>query len=142
VVVHSPTFPGEWDKHVALLRRYGAAEDLDDPVYQDPAFRRTREAQEHLAEVTERFIARIHGEEIWAEAQENGVIWVTVRAPEDNLDDPHFRLRGAVGPVDHPELGRTFAYPTVPRAQGDLPWRSGPRAPFLGEHNAEIIGIG
>jgi len=50
---------------------------------------------------------------------------MAVRAPEDNLECAHFLERGIVGQVEHPELGRSFGYPTAPRAQTDLPWRKG-----------------
>jgi crotonobetainyl-CoA:carnitine CoA-transferase CaiB-like acyl-CoA transferase len=140
VVTHPPTFPGEWDKQVAFLREFGAQGDLDDPVWQDEAMRRSEEGRAHLAEVTERFVAQRDSEEVWVEAQKHDVIWVAVRAPEDNLTDAHFRLRGVTGEVAHPDLGRAFGYPTAPRDPSDLPWLKEPRAPHLGEHNAEILG--
>jgi len=68
-----------------------------------------------------------------------------IYAPEEVLDDPHFRARGFAVEVDHPELGRAVTYPGAPYRFLHTPWRISRRAPRLGEHNGEIyaeIGIG
>jgi crotonobetainyl-CoA:carnitine CoA-transferase CaiB-like acyl-CoA transferase len=68
-----------------------------------------------------------------------------VYAPEEVLDDPHFRARGFPVEVEHPELGRTVTYPGAPYRFLGTPWRISRRAPLLGEHNAEIyaeLGLG
>src|SRR5439155_4878207 len=106
----------------------------------DEAVRRSPEAIAHLAEITSRIVAERDSEEVWVEAQTHDVIWVAVRAPEDNLEDAHFRLRGVTGEVEHPDLGLAFGYATAPRDQSDLPWLKEPRPPHLGEHNAEVLG--
>jgi crotonobetainyl-CoA:carnitine CoA-transferase CaiB-like acyl-CoA transferase len=78
--------------------------------------------------------------EFFRQAQERGIPVGVVYAPEEVLDDPHFRARGFPVEVDHPELGRTVTYPGAPYRFSRTPWRIARRAPRLGEHNAELYG--
>jgi crotonobetainyl-CoA:carnitine CoA-transferase CaiB-like acyl-CoA transferase len=78
--------------------------------------------------------------EFFRQAQERGIPVGVIYAPEEVLDDPHFRARGFPVEVDHPELGRTVTYPGAPYRFLRTPWRIACRAPRLGEHNAEVYG--
>ena len=133
-------FPGEWERVVAMLDEFGMAEDLKDPRYADPTFRKQPEARQHVDEVVQAFLATQTVEDAFHAAQRHGVIWAPIREAHESLDDPHFALRGSFTKVEHPELGRSFDYPGAPWVSEGLPWRNGPRAPFLGEHNGEVLG--
>ena len=62
-----------------------------------------------------------------------------IYAPEEVMDDPHFRERGFRVEVEHPELGRSFTYPGAPYLFHGSPWRIRRRAPQLGEHTDEVL---
>ena len=136
---------GEWRKVVDLLDSHGMAQDLRDPRYADPVFRRGPEARAHIDEVVQTFLATQNAEEVFLEAQKLGVIWSPVRQPHESLEDEHFVSRGNFAQVEHEDIGRTVPYPGSPWVSERLPWRTGPRAPHVGEHNGvvyqEVLGL-
>lgn len=73
-------------------------------------------------------------------AQECGLTVGAIYAPEELMEDPHFKDRGFPVQVEHPEIGRTITYPGAPYKFGGSPWRISRRAPALGEHNEELFG--
>jgi crotonobetainyl-CoA:carnitine CoA-transferase CaiB-like acyl-CoA transferase len=77
--------------------------------------------------------------ELWRDAQQHGLPWAPVRRPEENLDDPHWRMRGSLAEVEYPELSQSFTQVAAKWYAPEVPWRSGPRAPMLGEHTAEVL---
>ena len=72
--------------------------------------------------------------------QRNAVEAGAVYTAEDLLRDPQLQARDFFVDVEHPELGRSFAYPGGPYTLSETPWRLTRRAPLLGEHNLEIYG--
>jgi crotonobetainyl-CoA:carnitine CoA-transferase CaiB-like acyl-CoA transferase len=89
--------------------------------------------------------SRLPAADFFRQAQERGIPVGVIYAPEEVLDDPHFRARSFPVEVDHPELGRAVTYPGAPYRFLRTPWRISCRAPRLGEHNAEIyteLGLG
>lgn len=78
--------------------------------------------------------------EFFIGSQERGMPVGIIYSPDEVVDDEHFRARGFLVDVPHPELGRTFEYPGAPYAFGISPWAIRARAPLLGEHNAEVYG--
>jgi crotonobetainyl-CoA:carnitine CoA-transferase CaiB-like acyl-CoA transferase len=121
-----------------MLDAYGMAGDLKDPKYQDPSV--IAENTSHIVDdMVANFIASLSAEEAYHAAQERGFTWGVVRAPEDLFDDSHLHDRGFWKKVEHPELGRSFAYPGEAAIFGDSPWRLSRRAPLIGEHNMEIF---
>jgi crotonobetainyl-CoA:carnitine CoA-transferase CaiB-like acyl-CoA transferase len=84
--------------------------------------------------------ARLPAVDFFRQAQERGIPVGVIYAPEEVLDDPHFRARGFPVDVEHPELGRTVTYPGAPYRFTGTPWRLSRRAPRLGEHNAAVYG--
>lgn len=133
-------FPGEWEKVVDLFDEAGMAGDLKDPKYKDPTYRRSPEVREHIDEHLQAFLATKEAEPLFHEAQAKGAIWAPIRAPHENLTDPHFIARGSFVEVEHPELERAFTYPGPPWVSDQLRWRTGPRAPLLGEHTGAVLG--
>lgn len=138
VRIMPPLFPGEFEKFVQMLDDDGMAEDLTDPYYADPHSRRDHEVTQHIQAVAARYIEAHDAGYLFHNAQRCGVVWCPIRAPEDNLDDRHFWERGALVEVEHPELGQSFTYAGQPRISEAMPWRLGPRAPLLGEHNRSV----
>ncbi len=125
----------QFDKLVVLLDRYGHAEDLTDPKYRDPQYRAQPMADQHIHDVTHRFLSKFLFEGPWREGQEHSQLWAPLRRPEENLRDPHWRARRTFQEVEHPELGKRFTYVGAPWVDEQVPWRTSPRAPLLGEDN-------
>ena len=121
---------------VEWLDAVGMAEDLKDPKYQ--SWQGRRDHQAHIVEVIGRFVAAHPSEQMYHGAQQRDLAWGPVRAPEENLRDPHFWDRGFFVSVDHPDLGRPLIYPGSPYQGDELGWRIARPAPRLGEHNEEI----
>jgi crotonobetainyl-CoA:carnitine CoA-transferase CaiB-like acyl-CoA transferase len=121
-----------------LLDTNGMAGDLRDPKYQDQTVINDNAA--HIIDgLVASFIASLPAEEVYHRAQERGLTWGAVRAPEQLLDDPHLSDRGFWKQVAHPELGRSFTYPGEAAIFNGSPWRISRRAPLIGEHNTEIL---
>ena len=78
--------------------------------------------------------------DFFAGAQQRGITVGVIYAPEEAMEDEHFRARGFPVAVEHPELGATFTYPGAPYVFEKTPWRISRRAPRLGEHNQEVFG--
>ena len=68
-----------------------------------------------------------------AEAQEAGLLWAPLRKPHENALDEHWLARKTFAEVAHPELGRSFRYPTSKWLSNTTSWQVGRRAPLLGE---------
>jgi crotonobetainyl-CoA:carnitine CoA-transferase CaiB-like acyl-CoA transferase len=117
---------------------HGLAEDLLDPKYADPQV--VSESVPHVLEVMTRFMAALPAETVYHEAQQRGFPLGPIRAPEEVLEDEHFRDRGFFVEVEHPEIGRTITYPGAHAIYGASPSRIYRRAPRVGEHNSEVYG--
>jgi crotonobetainyl-CoA:carnitine CoA-transferase CaiB-like acyl-CoA transferase len=85
--------------------------------------------------------SRLPAQDFFVGAQERGLPCAVINSPEEVLADPHFRERGFPVEVDHPEHGRSFTYPGAPFLMPASPWRIRARAPRLGEHTAEVLGL-
>ena len=133
-------FRDEWARVVALYDKYDMAEDLKDPKYADPTYRRQPAVREHIDTVTQTFLATHNAEDIFHIAQANGVIWAPIREPHESFDDPHIGPRGNFTELEHPEIGRSITYAHSPWVSQQMPWRTGPRAPRVGEHNDSVYG--
>jgi crotonobetainyl-CoA:carnitine CoA-transferase CaiB-like acyl-CoA transferase len=137
-VVANP-FPGGREVMIAFLTELGKAGDLTSDKYKDPANLQGFEFIHHFAQVQAEAVASFGHEEVWRKAQDRGIPWVPVRHPEENLDDEQWQIRGTFGDVHHPELGETLRYGIAPTRAEECPWRMGPRAPLVGEHNDAIF---
>ncbi|MBW2271149.1 MAG: CoA transferase [Deltaproteobacteria bacterium] len=131
----------EHQKWIDMLDAHGAADDLTDEKYQDLEYVLRPEAIRHFHAVARRWVAGYKYErDVWKEAQALRLHWAPVRRPEDNLFDPHWRERATFQSVHHEELGRSIDYVSAPWLSEECPWRTGPRAPRIGEHNGELLG--
>jgi len=132
--------PGEspaWKKLVDWMDESGMAVDLRDERFDHPAVR--RDEMGHITGVLEAFCATHAAEELYHGAQQRGMVWGTVRSPDEIVEDQHLRARGFFVDLEHPELGRSFEYAGAPYQFSETPWALRRRAPLLGEHNQEIL---
>lgn len=129
----------EWERIVSLLEEYGMAEDLTNPSYADPNYRKQPGPRSHIDQVIQTFLATEDSDTVWHAAQRHGVIWAPIREPHDSIKDEHFFNRGNFAEVAHPELGKSFWDAGSPWVSDQLKWKVGTRAPFLGEHTAEVL---
>ncbi|MBI2958202.1 MAG: CoA transferase [Chloroflexi bacterium] len=100
----------------------------------------SREEKEHIDDLFRAFAARHTKDELMWGAQERGIQIAKVNGVEDVMNDAHLRERDYFVSVEHPELGGSILYAGAPFKSDGMAWRYSRRAPFVGEHNAEIYG--
>ena len=133
-------FPGGYETLVEFLDTKEQAGDLKDAKYEEATNRRGRVFAEHFSDVQADCVAAFGMEEIWRDAQTLGIPWSPIRKPEENVEDEQWQMRETFNAVEHPELGETFSYIGAPMLAHEVEWRTGPRAPLIGEHNDEVYG--
>jgi crotonobetainyl-CoA:carnitine CoA-transferase CaiB-like acyl-CoA transferase len=126
--------PRMWDALLAWLVEEGAADDLDDPRWSDPAERKRH--QDHVFEVVQRFLDKWTKEEFAVAAQSRKLPWSAVDRPDELLVNPQLNDRDFFVDVVSRDgvtrdLGFGFAFPEGARAR-DL------AVADLGEHQALI----
>ena len=138
--------PRDFQNLVPFLRRYNMAADLTEST-PAPATARTvpgsssgDESKFHMLEVIGRMVRAYRYQDLpWREAQDAGLIWAPLRKPHENAMDGHWLMRRTYADVEHPELGRSFRYPTSKWLSTETSWQVGRRAPLLGEHSATVL---
>ena len=126
---------------IAMLDENGAAMDLTDPKYSERGYVSTPEAAARIDTVSKKWVASYKFErDLWKEGQKHELHWAPIRKPEENLEDPHWAERKTFTEVYHEDIDRTLTYTGAPWLAEHCPWREGPRAPHLGEHNLEVFG--
>lgn len=78
--------------------------------------------------------------ELFALANEQGLLIAPCSTIEDVVRSPQLADRGYWQEVLHPELGRTILYPGPFAKLSETPIAYRRRPPLLGEHNAEVFG--
>jgi crotonobetainyl-CoA:carnitine CoA-transferase CaiB-like acyl-CoA transferase len=147
VMANLGTRAGETARLVELLERYGLAAGLDAEQTAVPQGGRfvpgtgpDRGKRDHAMEAVQRFVrAFTYANVPWREAQEAGMLWAPLRKPHENALDPHWIARGSCTDVHHPELGRSFRYPTSKWIATGTSWSVGRRAPLLNEDAATAL---
>jgi crotonobetainyl-CoA:carnitine CoA-transferase CaiB-like acyl-CoA transferase len=153
----SQTMDGRWNmtwgvsardkaKLVPFLDRFGMAADLQPPsedadmtARNTPGSAAMDEETLHTLEVIQQFVRSYSYEDLpWREAQDAGLLWAPVRKPHENALDEHWLQRNTFSDIEHPELGRSFRYPTSKWLSSSTSWQVGQRAPLLGEHTKEL----
>lgn len=131
-----PQPPHLWTNFVSWLAEYNMAADLTDPRFDDLATRAAESS--HVLEIQQGFFATRTKSELYHEAQAHGLLCMPVQDVPDLLADEQLKARGFFVDVEHPEVGRSFTYPGAPYRLSRTPFRIKRRAPFLGEHNADV----
>ncbi|MGH7840404.1 MAG: CoA transferase [Candidatus Binataceae bacterium] len=125
-----------------MMTEAGLEHDLDSDAYRELAERAPSEAAAHFSAMIDRLCGALTAEEIFHRAQAKGLLWASVRYPEENLDDPHFQARGTFQPIAHPELSRELHYPVSVATDGHDRVTGFTRgAPRLGEHTREVLAL-
>ncbi|ODU07732.1 MAG: hypothetical protein ABS81_00840 [Pseudonocardia sp. SCN 72-86] len=128
------------DRLLDVMAEHGFEDPLLDARFADPGFRADPAFLDHLNAVIARFVARSRfADDVWVAAQERGLAWAPVRRPEENLADPHWAERGTFVEVDHPGLDRPAVEIGAKWVAHGVRWRTGSRAPLVGEHTDEIL---
>jgi crotonobetainyl-CoA:carnitine CoA-transferase CaiB-like acyl-CoA transferase len=123
-----------------MLNDAGIEHDLESDAYRELAERSPSEAHGHFSGLIDKLAASMTAEELFHRAQAKGLLWASVRYPEENLDDAHFKARGTFQPINHPELGRDLYYPVSVGTDGANRLTAFERgAPRLGEHTREVL---
>ena len=126
-----------------MLNEAGIEHDLDSEAYRQLAERSPSAAQVHFSATIDTLVASLTAEEVFHRAQAKGLLWASVRFPEENIDDPHFQARGTFQLIPHPELaelGRDLSYPVSVATDGRQRVTAFDRgAPHLGEHTREVL---
>ena len=132
---------------VPFLDGYGMAADLKPPgsdvdlsARSIPGTADRDEETNHTLDVVQRFVRAFCYKDVpWREAQNAGLLWAPVRKPHENATDEHWLSRQTFSDIPHPELGRTFRYPTSKWLSDATAWQPGCRAPFVGEHSDTVL---
>jgi crotonobetainyl-CoA:carnitine CoA-transferase CaiB-like acyl-CoA transferase len=132
---------------VPLLAKYGAEADLQPPppdadlrARQVPGSAAGDAARAHMLDIVQRFVrAWTYREMPWREAQDAGLLWAPLRKPHENALDEHWLARRTFADLEHPELGRSFRYPTSKWLSNRTSWQAGRRAPLLGEDTEAVL---
>ena len=119
------------------LDEHGLAGDLLDEKYQDATV--VAENQSHIRGIFENFLANIPRDEAYRGLQQRGSNAGAIRSPDEVMQDPHLEDRGFWTDVEYPELGKTLRHPGPGAIFNGSPWRISRRAPFVGEHNEEVL---
>jgi crotonobetainyl-CoA:carnitine CoA-transferase CaiB-like acyl-CoA transferase len=124
-----------------MLTEAGVEHDLDSDAYKELAKSSPSDAARHFNALVDQLAAALDAEDLYHRAQAKGLLWASVRYPEENLDDPHFQARGTFVPIHHPEIGRDLLYPVSVATDGrERVTNVTGRAPTLGEHTEEVLG--
>lgn len=150
-VHHKLIFPGGnfkgptgWITILALHRQWpnlcnalGRPDLIDDERYADMGDRAARAPE--LVELVEAWLASFPSDDdAVAELDRHRVPAVRVLSPIDAIDHPHFVARDMVRWVDDRAIG-TLPIPGFPFKFGAQPTLPDLQAPFLGEHNRQIL---
>lgn len=128
----------QFGKLVEWFQEDDSAGVIADEQFQKKSFRDSR--KDILQDEIGRYCADHDSDCIFHRAQMCGLPWAPVRAPEENLNDPHLREdRNYYQEVSHPELSEEFTYPGPPFVSKAGSDRRIKRAPLLGEHTTELL---
>jgi crotonobetainyl-CoA:carnitine CoA-transferase CaiB-like acyl-CoA transferase len=132
--------PRVWGNLIKWMDEKGVTGELNDPKYQDEAFRMSEYRTGNIVrDAIARLIAASNGEECFHRAQSYGISWGLVHAAEENFDIPHYQQRDYWRSIEHPEIGRAIRYPRGPFACDELRIEPRGRAPHLGEHTRQVL---
>jgi crotonobetainyl-CoA:carnitine CoA-transferase CaiB-like acyl-CoA transferase len=126
---------GDWTTLVEWMKADGAAADLADPAYEDPAVRQV--CAGHVFAVVEAWARRYRVNELASEAQLRRLPFAAVRPPEALLSDAHLEARGFFTTARDPASGRDVSFPGAPFRLAPVPQHAC-EAPGLDEHREAV----
>ncbi|MEZ3158913.1 CoA transferase [Microbacterium sp. BWT-B31] len=84
----------------------------------------------------QRLFAKFTFDEVpWQEAQDAGILAAPLRRPEENIADPHWKVRSVFSEIEHPERDVKYVDITGKWVSDTTAWVVGARAPRLDEHH-------
>ncbi|HJU09825.1 MAG TPA: CaiB/BaiF CoA-transferase family protein [Candidatus Binataceae bacterium] len=134
-----------WSRHEArvigeMLNEAGIEHDLGSDAYRQLCERSPSAGHSHLNELVDKLAASMTADELFHRAQAKGLLWASVRAPEDNIADPHFQARGTFQQISTAGAANPLYYPASLATDGNNPLTAFKRgAPVLGEHTHEVL---
>jgi crotonobetainyl-CoA:carnitine CoA-transferase CaiB-like acyl-CoA transferase len=131
---------GAWASTVDVLREFGLGAVFEGDEYGTAESQSTPAAVDRLSGAVEKLVgSTLFSADVWRAGQRRGLPWAPVRLPEENAQDPHWRMRGAVVDVYQPQLGRAVTHVGAKWYSEDVPWSSPRPAPRIGEHTDVVI---
>jgi crotonobetainyl-CoA:carnitine CoA-transferase CaiB-like acyl-CoA transferase len=125
---------------LTMLAEHGYGEEVSGKEFEDPDYVRQAAGIRRTNAIVSRLVGGYtFDRHLWLEAQERGLPWAPVRKPEENADDRHWAQRRSFVRLPDRESGRMITHIGAKWVSPDVPWRCGPQAPLLGEHNDEVI---
>jgi crotonobetainyl-CoA:carnitine CoA-transferase CaiB-like acyl-CoA transferase len=123
-----------------MLTEVGIEHDLDSEAYRELCERSPSAGHSHLNGLVDRLAASMTAEELFHRAQAKGLLWASVRLPEENIHDPHFQARGTFQAINRPDASRSLYCPVSLATDGAKPLTAFERgAPYFGEHTREVL---
>ena len=133
-------FTKGWDGPVAVLRKFGAQEDLDGERYASDEVRGKTETLRHVARLVRNLSSRLlFKDDLWIEGQKEGLTWAPLRLPEENTDDLHWWERGTYSKVHVPEVDETLVFSGSKWRSKQVRWCSSAPAPALNAHLDQVF---
>lgn len=130
--------PAHWQAMAAWLDEVLQIEGVNDEIFTDMRMR--YEAAEAIDAWTEQLTERYTKYELFLEGQRRGIPVTPVNTVADLNTDAHLAASGFFVETEHPALG-SLHMPGAPIQLGDGPRPTSVRAPLLGEHTDEILGV-
>jgi crotonobetainyl-CoA:carnitine CoA-transferase CaiB-like acyl-CoA transferase len=133
-----------WSRHEArvigeMLKDVGIQHDLDSDAYRELCESSPSAGHSHLNDLVDQLAASMTADELFHRAQAKGLLWASVRVPEENIVDSHFQARGTFQPIGN--VGSEPLYfPVSLATDGSAPLTRFERgAPNFGEHTREVL---
>ncbi|OUS08068.1 hypothetical protein A9Q90_04775 [Gammaproteobacteria bacterium 54_18_T64] len=125
----------QWNNLIKLLKR---EEWADDPRFANPLVR--NENRDEISAEIERWLSTVSDvtEAVRILVQENHVPAAPILSVPEVMEHPHMQQRGIVQTVKDRTFGEV-KIPATPLRYSQYPERLELQAPFLGEHNEEIL---
>jgi crotonobetainyl-CoA:carnitine CoA-transferase CaiB-like acyl-CoA transferase len=99
------------------------------------------EAWDVLEPLIQEWVSEHTVEEIYTGGLQRKLAFAPLSTIGDLLTNEHLRVRGFFATIAHPEAGE-LTYPGAPWKLGATPWELRTPAPLLGQHTAEVLGLG
>ena len=129
-----------WVQMVAWMQEVGVAGELAGEQWQDEFYRAEQNRNgTAIRDGVIRLLGKVSGQDAFLRAQELGLPWAVVRAPEENMEFDHYKERGFWVPVEHPELEHSVLYPRGFFSCDEIGMSPAYRAPERGEHTRAIL---
>ena len=122
-------------KTAAML---GMPELLEHPRFSNLLEQSKPEVAEEFSTILLPWMLERTKQEVWQEAQKQGMLSSPINTPEDLMKDPHLKERAFWEEIKHTATG-PIVYPGAPFKMNKTPWKIRRPSPLLGQHNEEIL---